>query len=97
MIAKYPADDVGDIHAPVSGKVTGVTHSSISLKTDMENLQTEPVDISGIKPGKELFRILKGLGVDTNNLIRAKTLIINGFRSPFAIFVLTNPKRTFVT
>ncbi len=79
MIAKYPSDDAGDIHAPVSGKVTGVTHSSISIKTDMENLQTEPVDISGIKPGKELVRILKGLGVDTRKLNRAKTLIINGF------------------
>ncbi len=79
MIAKYPADDAGDIHAPVSGKVTGITHSSISIKTDMENLQTAPVDLSGIKPGKELIRILKGLGVDTRKLNRAKTLIINGF------------------
>lgn len=79
MIAEHPADDVGNIHAPVSGKVTGVTPSSISIKTDTENLQTEPIDISRIDPGKELVRILNGLGIDTRNLISAKTLIINGF------------------
>jgi len=79
MIAEHPADDVGDIHAPLSGKVNGVTPVSISIKTDTENLQTEPVDISRIDPGKELVRILKGLGIDTRNLISAKTLIINGF------------------
>ncbi|MDY6791437.1 MAG: 4Fe-4S dicluster domain-containing protein [Thermodesulfobacteriota bacterium] len=79
VIAKHPVDDVGDIHAPVSGKVTGVTPSSISLKTDSGNLQPKPVDISAIEPGKELVRILKGLGVNTRNLNRSKTLIINGF------------------
>ena len=59
--------------------MTGITPSSISIKTDTDNLKTETVDISGIYPGKEFVRIVKGLGINTNNLVRAKTLIINGF------------------
>ncbi len=78
-IAEHPEGYVGDIHASASGKVTNITPASISIKADTEDLQTEPVDISGIDPGKELISALKSLGVDTNNLVRAKTLIINGF------------------
>ena len=78
-IAEHPEGYAGDIHASLSGKVKNITPASISIKTDTEDLQTEPVDISGIDSGKELILTLKGLGVDTNNLVRAKTLIINGF------------------
>jgi len=78
-IAEHPEGYAGDIHASLSGKVKDITPASISIKTDTEDLQTEPVDISGIDPGKELVFALKSLGVDTNNLVRAKTLIINGF------------------
>jgi len=78
-IAEHPESYAGDIHASLSGKVKNITPASISIKTDTENLQTEPVDISGIDPGKELISALKSLGVDTNNLVKAKTLIINGF------------------
>jgi len=78
-IAEHPEGYAGDIHASLSGKVINITPASISIKADTGNLQTEPVDISGIDPGKELILALKGLGIDTNNLVRAKTLIINGF------------------
>ena len=78
-IAEHPEGYAGDIHASLSGKVKNITPASISIKTDTEALKTEPVDISGIDSGKELILTLKGLGVDTNNLVRAKTLIINGF------------------
>jgi len=78
-IAEHPEGYAGDIHASLSGKVTNITPASISIKTDTEDLQTEPVYISGIDPDKELISALKGLGIDTNNLARAKTLIINGF------------------
>lgn len=82
-IAEHPEGYAGDVHSSLSGKVTNITPASISIKTDTKadtgNLKTEPVDISGIDQSKELILTLKGLGVDTNNLVRAKTLIINGF------------------
>jgi Na+-translocating ferredoxin:NAD+ oxidoreductase subunit C len=78
-IAEHPEGYAGDIHASLSGKVANITPESIAIKTDSEDLRTEPVDMSGIDQGKELVRIVKGLGIDTNKLVRAKTLIINGF------------------
>ena len=77
-VAERPSAHGGDKHAPFSGKVNGVSYTHVSIQLDAESEAVEGVDLTSMEPGKGLLRALRSLGIDTQALAPAETLIVNG-------------------
>lgn len=83
LLATHPSAQKGDLHAPMYGVVSDISHRSIfidAVEREADDPILEPIDImSSDKTGDELAMDLKRLGVNMKSLRRqVKTLIING-------------------
>jgi len=87
-VAERPSAGGGDKHAPHSGKVNSVGYTHVSVKLDPENETAEAVDLASLEAGKGLLRALRSLGIDTDRLVQAETLIINGLNPEPGITVV---------
>lgn len=88
LVAEHPDPELGDVHSPITGIVTGVTDSFVEI-TAREGesprgedaaptvFYTEPVNLSALD-GDDLRKALKASGISTKPFAKAATLIING-------------------
>lgn len=83
LLATHPSPSKGDLHSPIHGVITDITHRSIfisAIEPAEDAPMVEPIDLLGLGlEGEELALQVKQLGVNTRSLRKkAKTLIING-------------------
>ena len=99
LIATTNADDKGDIHAPIPGKVIDVGRYSITIER-REGETVAPVSLDGLY-GLELQKKLREMGADLPLDEDVDTLILNAVDSEPKIFtrrdLLANFKETLET
>lgn len=76
LLAEALLPGLGHAHAPVAGKIDHVDEWSVCI-TALSEASEEPADLSGLEGGA-LREALRGLGVDTDLLSEADTLVVNG-------------------
>ncbi|XPV77216.1 MAG: electron transporter RnfC [Desulfovibrio sp.] len=77
-IALHPDPMSGELHSPVSGKVTRLDFCAVHIKVDGKEGAVFPREISDKPVNRDLLYELQELGIDIKPLVKSRMLVING-------------------